>query len=106
MCIYFIDPDDDEFKDIMKNARRKLEVPIPAAVPCKTQREKNSEKQCETKYACTVEADESMRGSAWMDLFTSIMKIIWQEKGINSLMHYNLVHKFIPMPEAIEITRS
>ena len=38
--IYFIDPDDGEFKDIMKNARRKLEVTMPAAMPCKIQREK------------------------------------------------------------------
>ena len=34
--IYFIDPEDEEFKDIMKNARRKLEIPMPAAMPCKT----------------------------------------------------------------------
>ena len=32
--IYFIDPDDEECKDIMKNARRKLEIPMPAAMPC------------------------------------------------------------------------
>ena len=38
--ISFIDPDDEEFKDIMKNARRKLEVPMPAAMLCKIQREK------------------------------------------------------------------
>ena len=24
-------------------------------------------------------------------------------KGVNSLSHYNLVHKFIPMPEALKI---
>ena len=34
--IFFIEPDDEEFKLTMKNARRKLEVPIPAAMPCKT----------------------------------------------------------------------
>ena len=34
--IYFIDPDDEEFKDITKNARRKLEVPMPAALLCKS----------------------------------------------------------------------
>ena len=34
--IYFIDPDDEEFRDIMKNARRNLEIPMPAAMPCKT----------------------------------------------------------------------
>ena len=33
--IFFIEPDDAEFKYIMKNARRKLEVPMPAAMPCK-----------------------------------------------------------------------
>ena len=50
----------------MKNARRKLEGPMPAAMPCKTQREKyretcRVEKKCKTKYACIVEADESAR---------------------------------------------
>ena len=34
--IYFIDPKDEEFKDIMPNARRKFEIPMPAAMPCKT----------------------------------------------------------------------
>ena len=28
--------DDEEFKDIMKNAQGKLEIPVPAAMPCKT----------------------------------------------------------------------
>ena len=37
--IYFLVLDDEEFKDIMKNARRKLEVPMPAAIPCNIQRE-------------------------------------------------------------------
>ena len=63
--IYIIDPDDEEFKDTMKNALRKLEVPMPAAMPCKLQREKYRETcrvdECKTKYACIVEADESMR---------------------------------------------
>ena len=34
--IFFIEPDDEEFKHTMKNARRKLEIPMPAAMPCKT----------------------------------------------------------------------
>ena len=37
---YFIDLDDEEFKDIMTNARKKLEIPMPAAMPCKLQRDK------------------------------------------------------------------
>ena len=34
--IYFIEPNDEEFKLTVKAARRKLEVPMPAAMPCKT----------------------------------------------------------------------
>ena len=34
--IYFIDPDDKEFKETIKNARRKLETPMAPAMPCKT----------------------------------------------------------------------
>ena len=33
--IYSIDPSDDEYKDIVKNARRKLETSEAAAMPCK-----------------------------------------------------------------------
>ena len=33
--IFFIEPNDEEFKLAMKAARRKLEVPMPAAMPCK-----------------------------------------------------------------------
>ena len=33
--IYFIDPDDREFKETIKNARKKLETPIAPAMPCK-----------------------------------------------------------------------
>ena len=46
--IYLIDPAGEEFKDIMKNARRKLKVLVPAAMPCKTRREKYRE-------TCSVE---------------------------------------------------
>ena len=33
--IFFIEPNDEEFKLTMQAARRKLEVPMPAAMPCK-----------------------------------------------------------------------
>ena len=38
-CVFFcyIDFDDEEFKRIMENARRKLEIPMPAAMPCRIQ---------------------------------------------------------------------
>ena len=51
-------------RPLFKNARRKLEVSMPAAVPCKITGRKYRE-TCstsyfrKTKYACVVEADES-----------------------------------------------
>ena len=33
--IYFIDPEDKEFKETFKNARKKLETPVAPAMPCK-----------------------------------------------------------------------
>ena len=33
--IYFIDPEDKEFKETIKNARKKLETPMAPAMPCK-----------------------------------------------------------------------
>ena len=41
--IYLIDPADEEFKGIMENARSKLEVPMPAAMPCRSRREEYRE---------------------------------------------------------------
>ena len=103
--IYFIDPEDGEFKDIMKNARGKLELPIPASMPCKLQRQKYRETccvdECKTKYACIVEADKStrkrMEGSPHENHEDHIAG-----KGMNSLSRCNLVHKFIPMPLAMK----
>ena len=33
--IYFIDPEEKEFKETIKNARKKLETPVAPAMPCK-----------------------------------------------------------------------
>ena len=33
--IFYIEPDDEEFTHTIRNARRKLEIPMPAAMPCK-----------------------------------------------------------------------
>ena len=32
--IYFIDPEDEEFKETIKNARKKLETSVAPAMPC------------------------------------------------------------------------
>ena len=44
------------------------------------------------------------RDCVWENHYQIIMKTILQEKEtINSLQHYKLVHKFIPMPQAMKI---
>ena len=65
--IYFIDLEDMEFKEINKNARRKLETPMAPAMPCKTcKKNKHGETRSKTndfksKFACILEASESTR---------------------------------------------
>ena len=52
-----------------------------------------------TKLACILEADESTRlrmGNSLPNHHEDHIAL----KGDNSLQHYNLVHTFIPMPQA------
>ena len=91
----------------MNNARRKLEIPMPAATPCKFQRDKYREtcrkvKEYKTKNACIVEADESMRIRMEGSLHKNHDDHV-AGKGMNSLSHCNLVRKFIPVPHAVKI---
>ena len=101
--IYFIDPEHTEFKETIKNARKKLETSVAPAMPCKILKNCGSgaSNKIQTKLACILEADESTR----MRIGNS--KPHYHEdhiagKGGNSLQHYNLVHKFIPMPQSME----
>ena len=55
-----------------------------------------------TKLACILEADESTRLRMENSLPNQHEDHI-AGKGDNSLQHYNLVHKFIPMPQAMKI---
>ena len=105
--IFFIEPNGEELKHTMKNARRKLEIPMPAAMPCKTLVNCRGETcrnigEHKTKYACIVDGDESMRirleGLPHKNHEDHI-----SAKGINSFSHCNFVHKFIPMTEAKKI---
>ena len=61
--IYFIDPEDKEFKETIKNARKKLETSVAPAMPCKIMKNcgtGGSDKN-KTKLACILEANESTR---------------------------------------------
>ena len=101
--IYFIDPEDTEFKETIKNAHKKLETSVAPAMPCKIMENCGSGASniIKTKLACILEADESTR------VRMGKTKPHYHEdhiagKGENSLQHYNLVHKFIPMPSSYE----
>ena len=103
--IYFIDPEDKEFKETIKNARKKLETSVALATPCKIMKKKCGSfesNKIKTKLACILEADESTRLRMGNSLPNHHQDHI-AGKGDNSLQHYNLVHKFIPMPQAMKI---
>ena len=100
----FIDPEETEFKETIKNARKKLETSVAPAMPCKIAKNCGSDasNKIQTKLVCILEADESTR----MRMRNSIQHHHEDHiagKGENSLQHYNLVHKFIPMPQAMKI---
>ena len=101
--IYFIDPEDKEFKETLKNARKKLETPIAPAMPCKIMKKNcgsGTSNKIKTRLACVLEAGESTR----LRMGESLPKHHEYHiagKGNNSLQHCNLVRKFIPMPQVI-----
>ena len=105
--MFFIEPNDEEFKLTMIAARRKLEILMPAAMLSKTPINSGGEThgnigKRKTKYACIVDADESTRRilegaghKPHQDHITA--------KGMNSITHYSLVHTFISMLQALKI---
>ena len=80
--IYFIDPEDREFKETIKNARKKLETSVAPAMPCKIMKNCGSggSDKNKTKLACILEAGESTRMRMGI-LNLQITKTILQEKG-------------------------
>ena len=87
--IYFIDPEDKEFKETIKNARKKLETSVAPAMPCKILKNNcgsGGSNKIKTKLACILEADESTR--LRMEIhYQIIMKTTLQEKEI---IHYSI----------------
>ena len=90
--IYFIDPEDKEYKETIKNARKRLETSVAPAMPCKIMKNcGNGSDKYTTKLACILEANESTRmrmGNSEPHNHEDHIA----GKGENSLQHYNLVH--------------
>ena len=108
--IYFIDPEDKEFKETIKNARKKLETSVAPAMLCKISKNNQNcgsgaSNKIKTKLACILEASESRRLRMGETLPTHHEDHV-AGKGDNSLQHYNLVYQFIPMPLAMKNSRS
>ena len=102
--IYSINPEDKEFKETIKNAHEKLETSVALAMPCTIMKNcgNGGSNKIKTKLACILEADESTR----MRMGNSMPHYHQDHiagKGENSLQHYNVVHKFILMPQALKI---
>ena len=91
----------------MKNARGKLENPMPAAMPCRLQLSQHWETcgtvgQHKTKYACIDEADESFEDTHGR-VSEQELRRPHRRKRLEFIEYFHLVHKFIPMPEAVKI---
>ena len=104
--IFFLEPEDEEFKQTMKNARRKLEIPMPAAMLCKIPIKSSGETRhnignLRPKYACVVDADEYTR--QWLEGAGHKPHQDITLKEMNSITHCSLVHNLIPMPQALKI---
>ena len=97
--IYLIDLEDKEFKETIKNARKKLETPMAPAMPSKTSKKgkhgatRGKSNKIESKLACILEASESTRLRVEESLPNHHEDHI-TGKWNNSLQHYNLVHNF------------
>ena len=90
----------------LENARKlKLETSVAPAMPCKIMKKNcgnGGSNKVKTKLACILEADETTRLRMGSSLPNHHEDHI-AGKGENSLQHYNLVHKFIPIPQTMKI---
>ena len=91
--IYFIDPEDTEFKETIKNARKKLETSVAPAMPCKIMKNCGSgvSNKIQTKLACILEATNPQE-CVWETRYRKITKTILQEKV---RIHYSITIWFI-----------
>ena len=108
---YFIDPEDKEFKETKKNARKKLETPMVPLCLAKPARRVSMGRP----VARQMISNQNLRVSwkpvnphdcVWKNLYQIIMRTTMQEHGDNSLQHYNLVHKIYSYASSHEDTRS
>ena len=84
--IFFIEPNDEEFKLTMKAARRKLEVPMPAAMPCKIPTKSSEGKPTAIlgnarQNTLVLLMPTKARDQSWKELDRNPIKITSMQKG-------------------------
>ena len=102
--IYFIDPKNKEFKETIKNARKKLETSVAPATLYKIVTNcgewwiQQEEKQILLAFWRLMNPQECL----WETRYRQHREDHIAGKGEHSLQHYNMVHKCIPMPQAMK----
>ena len=108
--IYHSDLVDMEFKDIMKHARKMLEVPLESAMPCELRRVPVLKETCSTnnpstqrtRHGCVVEAHDSARKRTEETQREDHEDHV-AEKWFKSLSDHNLVHKVKSIRQEMKI---
>ena len=97
--IYFIDPEDKEFKETIKNARKKLETSVAPAMPCKiSKKSQNRVTRGKTNEESTRLRMEESPPNHHEDHIAG--------KGDSSLQQYYLVHKIYSYASSHQDSRS
>ena len=85
--IYFIDPEDKEFNETIKNARKKLETSVAPAMPCKIMKNGGSDASSKLKQNLRLFWKlMNLRECVWEIRYRIIIKTILQEK---ERIHYS-----------------
>ena len=98
----------EEFTSLtLRTGNKKLETPVAPAMPCKIMKSNKNfgsgaSNKIKTRLACILQASEST-GLRMGESLPNHHEYNIAGRGNNSLQHDNLVHKFIPMPQAMKI---
>ena len=79
-----------------------LAMPCKRSKKCKHGETRGKTNEIKSKLACILEASESTR-LCMEESLPNYHEDHIEGTGDNSLQHYNLVHTFIPVPQAMKI---
>ena len=99
--IYFIDPEDTEFKETIKNARKKLETSVAPAMPCTIKKIVGVVHPTKIKQNLRVFWQlMNLRDCVWQIQYRIIMKTILQEM---ETIHYSTTICFTNLFQCLKL---